>query len=429
MKTRSKLLCRHPPATTAEPRQHLKYRALELSSMGRRTSVPLCFLSHAGVLVRRARVGPLCAPVRQHGAAKAAGVRRVGRRGLVRAAAVAAVPEAGAVGDADEFEGERVVFEVAATEVGLRVDKVITGRVEGQSRSYFQMLMDEGNVLVDGAVTRAKARKVAAGEVVEVRFITPMRDMPMEPEDIPLQVLYEDEHIVAINKAAGMVVHPAPGNWTGTLVNALAFRYKEILALGGSRPGVVHRLDKGTSGVIVAAKSAEAHRALTEMFAEREVEKTYLAITVGNPAGEGCLAAVVNEPIGRNKVDRLRMAIVPEDAGGKAARSIVEVLQSDERRLLHIVRVGIETGRTHQIRVHLRHRRTPVLGDDLYGAPDLNHRFRSAAPRPMLHAHRLRFAHPLTGQQLDIHAKLPDDMRTLLERQIFPAFADEHPTW
>lgn len=310
------------------------------------------------------------------------------------------------------------------------MDRVLTAQFGGQSRSYFQTLIELGMVSVNGTPMTTKKRKAVVGDAVDVEFFTPQRDMPLVAEDIPLDVLYEDDHVVVINKRAGMVVHPAPGNWTGTLVQALAWRYSDHLALGGARPGIVHRLDKGTSGVIVVARTEKAHRLMTRMFAARAIEKTYLAITVGSPADAGCSSAVLDAPIGRSPVDRTRMAVVEEAAGGRAARSVARVLASDSRALLHVVQVALETGRTHQIRVHLRHARAPVLGDDVYGAADVNRRFRTAAPRPLLHAHRLRFVHPLTGAPVDVCAPLPDDMRALLLKgAVYPTFEADHPDW
>jgi 23S rRNA pseudouridine1911/1915/1917 synthase len=330
----------------------------------------------------------------------------------------------------DEPRDEVRSFTVLEDHAGARMDRVLTAQFPGQSRSYFQVLIDQGLVSVNGNPMTVKKRKAIPGDEVKVDFITPQHEMPLTAEDIPLDVLYEDEHIVIINKNAGMVVHPAPGNWTGTMVHALAWRYSDHLALGGPRPGIVHRLDKGTSGVIVAARTERAHRLMTGMFAAREVEKTYLAISVGNPAGEGCSSCVLDSPIGRSPMDHARMAVVEESAGGKRARSVVSVRGSDARGLLHIVEIGLETGRTHQIRVHLRNARAPVLGDDLYGAADVNRRFKSAASRPLLHAHRLKFRHPVNGEIVDVAARLPEDMLTLLQRGgVYPGFETEHPSW
>lgn len=318
---------------------------------------------------------------------------------------------------------------VTENEQGQRLDRVLAGRYPTQSRSYFQALIEEGYVSLNGKDLISKSAKPKAGDEICVEFMTPERDLPIVPEDIPLDILYEDQHLVAVNKPAGMVVHPAPGNWTGTLVHALAHRYDNHLQLGGARPGIVHRIDKGTSGVILVARTSDAHRALTRMFAERTIEKTYLGVSVGNPAGPGCISRVLEIPVGRSRVDRLRMAVMTEEEGGKPARSVVTVLAKDDRALLHAVHVRLETGRTHQIRVHLRHAKAPLLGDALYGALDVNRKFSTAAPRPMLHAQRVRFCHPITMQPVDIIAPLPTDMRTLLLRSVYPSMLEEHCDW
>lgn len=323
-----------------------------------------------------------------------------------------------------EARGEIYRFTVTKGQAGQRLDRVITSSFPGQSRSYFQALIDERFVRVNGVVAATKSRKAIEGEEVEVDFVTPERDLPLVAEDIPLDIIFEDEHLVIINKPAGMVVHPAPGNWTGTLVHALAHRYTNHLALGGGRPGIVHRLDKGTSGLIIAARTVAVHRQLTSMFANRDIEKTYLAITVGSPAGAGCKSVILDAPIGRSRSDRLKMAVVSADQGGRHARSIVEVVAEDTRRLLHVVRISLETGRTHQIRVHLRHARAPVLGDETYGALDVNKKYRSAATRPLLHASRLSLRHPVTGELIDVSAKLPKDMGELIQRNIYPGYSE-----
>lgn len=346
------------------------------------------------------------------------------------ATAISAPRESTNTDDEDpDPETEPEIFHVGKSDAGKRLDKVLASQFPAVSRSYLQSLLDDGNVLVDGLPVTTKSRKTLSGETVEVRFITPERDLPLSPEDIPLDILYEDEHLIAVNKPAGMVVHPAPGNWRSTLVHALTFRYSSLRALGGPRPGIVHRLDKGTSGVILAALTPAAQRELMALFASRAVTKDYVAITVGNPAGTGCLSRMITEPIGRSPTDRLRMAVLPEEAGGRAARSRVSVEGRDDRGLLHVAKVRIDSGRTHQIRVHLRHVRAPILGDDLYGASEINRRFRSAATRPMLHAHSIAFEHPVTGQAVAVSAPLPDDMRSLLRRTVLPDFESKHPEW
>lgn len=187
----------------------------------------------------------------------------------------------------------------------------------------------------------------------------------------------------------------------------------------------MHRLDKGTSGVILVARTEAAQRGLMSQFADRKIQKQYVAICVGNPCGVGCVARVVDEPIGRAINDRLRMAVIAEEAGGKRARSVVKVHASDGRGLLHAVSVRIESGRTHQIRVHMRHCRAPVLGDELYGALDVNRRFRGKVGRPMLHALRVEFEHPVKGGKIMVEAKLPEDMKEIMGKVVYPEFQRE----
>jgi 23S rRNA pseudouridine1911/1915/1917 synthase len=317
-------------------------------------------------------------------------------------------------GDVDEL----VEFEVEPFETSLRLDRLLSGRFPSQSRTYFGSLCAQQCVTLDG-VALAKGAKLKEGSRVAVQFLA-TEEMEARPERMPLDIVFEDEHILVLNKAAGVVVHPAPGNWEGTLVNGVLYH---LSASGGFDPTaergalsltstVVHRLDKGTTGLIVFAKSGEAQRRMSDLFRLRKISKSYLAVCVGDP-GEAPLDVAL--PIGRDRVNRLRMTVVPEDEGGRAARSIV-------RRLAHngkfsLCRVDIFTGRTHQIRVHLRHHGLPILGDDEYGSKQWNQlalkSFR--VKRPLLHAHRLAFAHPFTGEQLSFEATPPEDLERLAE--------------
>lgn len=316
-------------------------------------------------------------------------------------------------------------FRIAEHEAGKRLDKLITDRFNEKSRTYIQSLLSSSCISVDDDVITSKSAKFAPDQLVTIRFLPTQRDLPLIPEPIPLTVAYEDSHLVIIDKPAGMVVHPAPGNWTGTLVHALCHQYPDVAEQGGARPGIVHRLDKGTSGLIIVARSRKVASSIAIQFSQRQVFKEYITITIGNPAGKGCIGRSIDAPIGRCPVDRFRMAVVDENAGGRPAHSTVHTLSHDATGLLHAVRVNIASGRTHQIRVHLRHVRTPVLGDDVYGARDVNRRFVSSATRPMLHARRLTFDHPVTGARLDIKSPLPEDMRNLLSRKVYPNFETE----
>lgn len=305
-------------------------------------------------------------------------------------------------GETGEEEAEEILLTITAEESGCRIDKVLACRyADSQSRTYFQFLIETGAVLLNGAPMKKRSR-LKAGDEVAVRFISSPA-LSLEPEAIPLSILYEDEHLLAINKPAGMVVHPAPGNWTATFVNALIYHCQQqnlsLEGVGGEvqRPGIVHRLDKDTTGVLLAAKTALAHRLISAQFAARTVYKEYLAIAVGYP-GSGTIAA----PLGRNPLSRQQMAVVE---GGKAAVTHYATISvAGELSLLKIV---LETGRTHQIRVHMRHIGAPLLGDPVYGQISANRKH--SVHRQMLHARYLKIVHPISGNLLELEAPPPED--------------------
>lgn len=305
-------------------------------------------------------------------------------------------------GEAGEEESEEMFLTITAEESGCRIDKVLACRyADSQSRTYFQFLIEAGAVLLNGAAIKKRSR-LKAGDEVAVRFITSPA-LSLEPEAIPLSILYEDEHLLAINKPSGMVVHPAPGNWTATFVNALIYHCQQqdlsLEGVGGElqRPGIVHRLDKDTTGVLLAAKTALAHRQISAQFAARTVYKEYLAIAVGHP-GHGTITA----PIGRNPVSRQQMAVVD---GGRAAVTHYETIAvAGELSLLKVV---LETGRTHQIRVHMRHIGAPLLGDPVYGQISANRKH--SVYRQMLHARYIKIVHPISGDLLELEAPQPED--------------------
>lgn len=287
-------------------------------------------------------------------------------------------------------------FFVEPSEASQRTDKLLADRYAPHfSRTYFADLIAEGLVLVNGEPIK-KREKLKEGDLVEICFSArPGTDL--QPEAIPLDIIFEDKDLVVINKPAGLVVHPAPGNWTGTFVNALLHHCHEIKDLDDTlRPGIVHRLDKDTTGLLIAAKNLEAQKRLVETFSSRKVYKEYLTITFGRPP-EGRLET----RIGRDPKNRQRMAVLEE--GGKTAISIIKNLKT--ARELSLNSVVIETGRTHQIRVHLKYLKTPVLGDTVYGSGSVNQRFK--VDRPLLHAWRLKMPHPLTGALLELVAPPP----------------------
>lgn len=296
---------------------------------------------------------------------------------------------------------------VAEEEAGERLDKILARRFkEVYSRTYFQYLIDQQLVLLNGVPVKKRA-KPQEGDEIEVEFAS-APEIELTPEPIPLSILYEDESLLAINKPAGMVVHPAPGNWSGTFVNGLLYHCGQLAGQDNSlRPGIVHRLDKETSGILVAAKTLEMQQKLILLFASRQVYKEYWAICLGRPSdGE------ISAPIGRHPIYRKQMAVVPT---GKQAISYVKTIGWNDK--LSFAQVVIATGRTHQIRVHLKYKGTPILGDALYGNPSLNHYY--GAQRQLLHAAKIKFQHPLTEQQLELVAPPPPDMLRYM-RKVLP---------
>ena len=290
------------------------------------------------------------------------------------------------------------------------MDKVVRDRVPDLSRTQGQRLIDQGQVTVNGQA-RKPAYRVEPGERVTV-ILPPEEPTPvLSPQPIPLDVICEDAHLLVVNKPAGMVVHPAPGHPDGTLVNALLAHYPPIADVGPrDRAGIVHRLDKDTSGTLVVAKSESVLEALQRQFRNREVEKTYLALVNGQvqpPEG------VIEVPIGRDPTDRQRMAPVP---GGKYARTRYRVVHRFRRHTL--LEAHPYTGRTHQIRVHLSWLGHPVVGDADYGS----RRQRLLEDRHFLHASRLRFAHPVTEKEITCQAPLPPELDEVL-RQLRPVYS------
>jgi 23S rRNA pseudouridine1911/1915/1917 synthase len=301
-----------------------------------------------------------------------------------------------------ETENDHLI--ITDEEAGERLDKILARRfAEVHSRTYFQYLLDEHLVLLNGEPVKKRVKPVA-GDEVEVEFAA-LPGADLQPEAIPLSIIYEDDHLLVIDKAVGMVVHPAPGHWSGTFVNALLYHCQNLPVPEGTlRPGIVHRLDKETSGLLVAAKTLEAQQKLIELFASRKVYKEYLAVCIGHPA-DGAIEA----PIGRHPIHRREMAVVPT---GRPACSICKTIGFNEK--LSVVQVVITTGRTHQIRVHMKYKGTPVLGDSLYGTPSLNQYF--GVSHQLLHAATLRFQHPITGENLEFTAPIPQEMRRTVKK-------------
>ncbi len=304
------------------------------------------------------------------------------------------------------MEEESDLIFTGPAEEGMRIDKLLAERFPEYSRTYFQNLIEQGCVLLNG--DRVLKRIVPEeGDEIEICFQA-VPGPSLTPEPIPLEIIYEDEHLLAINKPAGMVIHPAPGNWSGTFVNAL------LAHCGGKapgndplRPGIVHRLDKDTTGILVAAKTLAAHQKLIEMFSERRMEKLYLAVCCGRPMG-----GTIRAPIGRHPVQRKEMAVLSD---GREAVTEIQLAAFNEQLSLLLVRPL--TGRTHQIRVHLKHIGCPILGDPVYGKS-----VRLSGPdRQLLHAYRLGFEHPITGDFLKLSAPIPEDFKSWMLRLCGPS--------
>lgn len=303
---------------------------------------------------------------------------------------------------------------------GQRLDKFLTAVLSDVSRSQIQRLIEQGNVSCDDDVIVDNAFKIRINDVYQV-FIPPAVEANPEPENIPLEIVYEDEDLVVVNKPAGMTVHPAPGAYSGTLVNALLYHCRDNLSgIGGvKRPGIVHRIDKDTSGLLVVAKNDIAHRGLCEQFFDHSIERTYFAIVYGvaNP-----LSGKVEANIGRSPYDRKKMAIV--EKGGKTAVTnykTIKILQN----IASLVQCNLETGRTHQIRVHMASLGCNLIGDQLYvkskktflkTTDESVKLYINNFPRQALHATSLGFIHPKTGEKLQFSSEFPEDFRTLLAK-------------
>lgn len=304
-------------------------------------------------------------------------------------------------------------WQVSANEVGGRLDSAISARMPDLSRSYAASLISRGLVRVNGAAISKASYKLKLGDRLEVEIPQPAPS-ELQAESIPLSVVYEDEELLVIDKPAGMVVHPAPGHGGGTLVNALLSHVPEMeLDMGDeARPGIVHRLDKDTSGLIVVAKKRHAHEALSKQMSERTMLKEYLAVVLGTPKPQ---AGVIEAPIARDPRDRQRMAVV---ANGRPARTRYWVERQLGESRYTLVRAQLETGRTHQIRVHMAATGHPILGDPLYGKAT----FKDAAPlgltRQFLHAHRLGLKLPSSGEWREFMSDLPAELAVVLEKLV-----------
>lgn len=307
----------------------------------------------------------------------------------------------------------------------LRVDKFLVARLEGSSRNRVQQAAEAGCILVNGKPVKSNYR-VKPLDVVSVVMDRPRYENEIIPEDIPLEIVYEDDHVLVVNKPAGLVVHPGHGNYTGTLVNALAWHFRDNpeYDVNDPRMGLVHRIDKDTSGLLVVAKTPDAKTHLGKQFFNKTTKREYVAVVWGIPAPE---KGTVVGNIGRNPKDRLQMTVLPDDdPTGKHAVTHYEVVKP----LAHVavVKCVLETGRTHQIRVHMKHIGHPLFNDARYGGDEILRGTRTAnykkfitnaleiCPRQALHARTLGFVHPATGEEMFFSAPVPPDMTSLIEK-------------
>jgi 23S rRNA pseudouridine1911/1915/1917 synthase len=322
---------------------------------------------------------------------------------LIISADSAAPQAAGGLEDAIDAgpDAESRAFVIDAALHGERLDRALALLVPEFSRSYLQQLIESGAVSLNGAASTRSSQKVKVADkgVVELRA-TP-QSQAFRPEPIELDVVFEDEHLLVVNKPAGLVVHPAPGNWSGTLLNGLLDRDANATLL--PRAGIVHRLDKETTGLMVVARTRAAMDALVQRIAAREVVREYVALA--HRPWVGGTVRRVQAPIGRDPRNRLRMAVVQT---GKPALTVLELLQNSQAGCW--VRASLETGRTHQIRVHMAHIGHSLVADELYGGAPA-----AQLKRQALHAYRLAFQHPATGQMLEFHASLPTDLVRALD--------------
>ena len=304
---------------------------------------------------------------------------------------------------ANGISDEREVLIITENEAGQRADVVLAAMLE-LTRSNMQKLLDEGRAVKGTKVIKSNY-KVKLGDEIVVTLPEP-QPLDVQPENIPLDIIYEDEDVVVVNKARGMVVHPAAGNYSGTLVNALLYHCKNLSGINGViRPGIVHRLDKDTSGIMICAKNDAAHVSLSEQIQSKSAQRTYLAVVRGNLKTD---SGVIETQIARDKDDRKKMAVVKE--GGRNAVTEYEVVERFGKYT--IVKCKLKTGRTHQIRVHMEYLGYPLVGDPKYSPMKTPFSINGQA----LHSLTLAFDHPRTGERMEFEAKLPEDLHKVVTR-------------
>lgn len=297
----------------------------------------------------------------------------------------------------------KIEFMVEMESVNTRLDMFISNAFDEMSRSYVQKLIDDKYVTVNGQFKKSNYKLKQNDRVI--MDIPEVEKLVVEAEDIPLEILYEDQDVIVIDKPQGMVVHPAPGNYSGTLVNALLYHCKDLSGINGiARPGIVHRIDKDTSGILVVAKNDRAHKKLAEQLKNHSMKREYIALVEGRVKSE---EGTIDKPIARNPKDRLKMGIV---AGGKRAVTHYKVIDRFEKHTL--IRCILETGRTHQIRVHMSHIGHPLVGDPIYGFAKQKFKVEGQ----MLHARKLGFIHPSTEMYIEFESELPKYFKDIIEK-------------
>lgn len=290
-----------------------------------------------------------------------------------------------------------------SSDIGIRIDKFLVNNMDNKSRSFIQGLVDEELILVNNKKIKSNY-KLRENDIITVIMKEP-KELEVNPEDIKLDIIYEDEDLIVVNKPKGLVVHPAPGNYSGTLVNGLLYHCKDLSGINGViRPGIVHRIDKDTSGILVVAKNDESHNSLAKQFKEHSIKREYYALVEGKFSK---LEGSVDKPIGRNKKDRLKMGIVED---GKRAITHYEVIEQYNKGV-SLVKCRLETGRTHQIRVHMASISHPLVGDLVYG----NKKPKLSINGQVLHAKTLGFIHPRTNKYMEFDSSLPEYYVELLE--------------
>ncbi len=322
----------------------------------------------------------------------------------------------------DLFEHYR--FTVDTGQSMVRIDKFLTARMENTSRTRIQNAADAGNILVNNTPVKPNY-KVKPNDIIQIVLPNPPREIELIPEDIPVDIIYEDNDVIVVNKAPGMVVHPGYGNYTGTLVNALMWHFRDLplFSSGELRPGLVHRIDKDTSGILVIAKNETALNKLSRQFYDRTTDRKYIALVWGTPDP---LNGTIIGNVGRSIRDRKIMQVFPDSSQGKPAVTHYNVIE--ELGYVSLVECKLETGRTHQIRIHFSFIRHPIFNDEVYGGDKIlkgttftkyqqfvKNCFR-IIPRQALHAKSLAFDHPVTGKRLFFNSDLPEDMNQVIEK-------------